>query len=355
MEDIQYKTLILRFSSVGDIVLSSLLVRALRQRLPTCRIDYVVKSEFAELVAHNPHISRVIPFPARGTFGDLRALRRSIRPSSYDLVIDIHDSLRSRYLSWGAREVVRINKRKFARWVLVHLKRNTYSRFGGAPSVALRYLEPLARWNVADDAKGLELFIPPSSFDTATRMLSDAGVAPVLPLVGVCPSAHHATKMWLPERFAEAAAHIAEEHGAGIVLLGSEDEHARCEGIRSSIKSRNPGLAVVNLAGRSSLLETAAIIDRCLLVLTNDTGLMHIASARKRKVVAIFGSTVREFGFFPFGTISAVAEVPALPCRPCTHIGRAECPEGHFRCMNDVQTSHVLDHARHIVAMDQPL
>ena len=346
MEDIQYKTLILRFSSIGDIVLSSLLVRTLRKRLPTCRIDFVVKSEFAELIAHNPHISRVIPFPAQGTFGDLVALRRSIKPSSYDLVIDIHDSLRSRFLSWGARQVVRINKRKLARFVLVHFKRNVYDLFKGAPSVALRYLEPLRQWQLQDDGQGLDLFLPPAAHDAAERALTDAGIPPTLPLIGVCPSAHHATKMWLAERFAEVAARISGDQHAGIVLLGAESERARCAEIASAVRSANPAITIANLAGRTSLLETAAVMDRCLLVLTNDTGLMHIAAARKRKVVAVFGSTVRQFGFFPFGTTAAVVEHPSLACRPCTHIGRSTCPEGHFRCMNDIPSSQVLEHAR---------
>jgi lipopolysaccharide heptosyltransferase II len=349
MEDTQYKTLILRFSSIGDIVLSSLLVRTLRLRLPTCTIDYVVKSEFADLVAHNPHISRVIPFPAGGNFGDLRSFRRRLDPSSYDLVIDIHDSLRSRYLSWGARRSVRINKRKLARFVLVHFKRNLYPFFGGTPSVALRYLEPLKPWQVVDDGKGLELFVPPAACDAAARALSGEGMTPATPLIGVCPSAHHATKMWLSDRFAKVAAKLAEEQTATVVLFGGNDERLRCEEIGSAIRSGNPRIKVANFAGRLSLLETAAVMDRCLLVVTNDTGLMHIAAARKRNVVALFGSTVKQFGFFPFGTTAAVAEVPDLTCRPCTHIGRSECPKGHFRCMNDLSSAHVLDLARGIL------
>jgi lipopolysaccharide heptosyltransferase II len=343
MEDTQYKTLILRFSSIGDIVLSSLLIRTLRQRLPASQIDYVVKAEFADLVAHNPHISRVITFPSGGAFGDLRSLRRDINPSSYDLVIDIHDSLRSRYLAWGAPHVVRINKRKLARFVLVHFRTDVYSLFGGSPSVALRYLEPLKRWKIVDDGKGLELFVPPAAHDVVAHALGDAGIPAAREIIGVCPSAHHATKMWLADRFAQVAVQLATEYGTAVALFGSKGEQARCEEIATAIRKANPYVIVANLAGRLSLLETAAAMDRCRLVLTNDTGLMHIAAARKRKMVALFGSTVRQFGFFPFGTAAVVAEVSGLDCRPCTHIGRATCPKKHFRCMNDLTSTHVLD------------
>ncbi len=350
MEDVLYKTLIIRFSSIGDIALSSLLVRALRHRFPSCHIDYVVKSEFADLVTHNPRISRVISFPGQGTFGDLRALRRRLQPSTYDLVIDIHDSLRSRYLCLGARRVVRLNKRKLARFLLVEFKIDLYRFFGGAPAVALRYLEPVSHRGVIDDGNGLELFVPPDAYQRAESALREAGIPAGRQLLGVCPAAKHENKIWGAARFADAALHLAREHHAPIVLFGAETDRGRCEHIAATIREAAPDVMVASLAGRLALLETAAAMDRCLLVLTNDSGLMHLAAARKRKVLAVFGPTVQQFGFFPFGTESMVVEHPSLPCRPCTHIGLPACPEGHFRCMEDIPSSRVVEAARHLLA-----
>ena len=350
MTDTLNKTLIIRFSSVGDIVLSSLLVRTFRSRFPDCQLDYVVKEEFADVVRHNPHLTNVIVFPRRGSFGDLQRLRRQLRRNDYDLVIDIHDSLRSRYLGHGAKRVVRVNKRKLARFTLVQLKLDLYETFGGSPSVALRYIEPVEQFGVQDDGEGLEYFYSAEEERRIEQKLGAPSFAVDEMFLGICPSAKHNTKMWSLERFAEVAAMLRSEYALPVILFGSEDERDRCEQIATRILATNPGFRVLNLAGRITLNETAAVMDRCALVVTNDSGLMHIAAARKRPVVAIFGSTVRQLGFFPFGTRSTVVENAALGCRPCTHIGRSACPKGHFRCMLDIPASDVIAAARSLLS-----
>jgi heptosyltransferase-2 len=336
------RALIIRFSSVGDIVLSSLLVRALRSRFPSSQIDFVVKEEFADLVRYNPYISSVIAFPRNGRFADLRHLRSRIARTAYDAIFDIHDSLRSRYLCAGAANVHRVNKRKLARFLLVKFKINAYARFGGAPSVALRYLETARSFGVADDGNGLDLF-----FDRKDAMNVEAVIGPDFPpderFIGVCPSAKHANKMWPAERFAEVGRDLSTTYRRPILLFGSDRERTRCEEIAARMGRVSPDLRVLNLAGRLSLSETAAAMDRCAVVVTNDSGLMHIAAARKRPVVAIFGPTVRELGFFPWGTRSIVLEREGLACRPCTSIGLPECPKKHFKCMNEITARHVLD------------
>jgi ADP-heptose:LPS heptosyltransferase len=156
--------------------------------------------------------------------------------------------------------------------------------------------------------------------------------------------------MWPEERFAETVTILAVQHGAGVLLFGAGDqEHAQCADIAEMIRRSAPHIPVVNLAGTTSLTETAAVMDRCSIVLGNDSGLMHIAAARKRKVVVIFGPTVRELGFFPFGTQSKVIENTLLDCRPCTHIGLPFCPKGHFKCMNEIPTQRVVDAATHLL------
>lgn len=349
MSDSLNKTLIIRFSSVGDIVLSSLLVRTLRHRFPQAQIDFLLKSEYAELVKHDPNISRTIEFPSGGSIRDLLRLRRTVRGERYDVIIDIHDSIRSRLLTLGARRVLRVNKRKIPRWVLVHTGKDVYPSFGGSPGVAERYLETARPLGVQDDGLGLELHVPGEAEERVRALLEEKGVPPGNRAIGICPSARHANKMWLKERFAEAAVELTRRFDAPVLLLGSAEDAPRCAEIAGIVKDASPGGCVVSLAGDLSLLESAAALDHCRVVITNDSGLMHMAAARKRKVVALFGPTVRQFGFFPFGTASRVIEHPALPCRPCTHIGRPDCPEGHFRCMRDLECGSVIEAATELL------
>jgi heptosyltransferase-2 len=345
MQGVLHKTLIIRLSSVGDVVLSSPLVRTLHGRFPDCQIDFLVKAEYADLVRFNPHVAHVIQFPGGGTLGDLVRLRRTVQASGYDLIIDIHDSIRSRYLSAGAARVTRVNKRKIARTLLVNFKLNLYDAFGGAPNVAARYCETLRAWGIEDDGRPPELFFPQEARETAERLLRAERVGPDVKCIGVCPSARHGNKIWPQERFAESAGHLAGQHGLPVLLFGGADEKAACAAIEALISASHPHTSVLNLAGRLSLLETGCAMDRCSVVLANDTGLMHIAEARGVPVVAVFGPTVREFGFFPRGAHATVVEHTGLSCRPCTHIGLPRCPLGHFRCMKEITAESVTDAA----------
>jgi heptosyltransferase-2 len=160
--------------------------------------------------------------------------------------------------------------------------------------------------------------------------------------IGLCPAAKHATKCWPQERFAELGVKLSEDANSQIFLFGGSEDKEKCITITHAINSvRGEGVAI-NLSGEFSLLESAVAMEACSLIVTNDTGLMHIACALKKKVVAIFGPTVGEFGFFPVGTDSVVVERKGLYCRPCSHIGLKTCPEKHFRCMNEIQVSDVL-------------
>jgi lipopolysaccharide heptosyltransferase II len=347
MVDTIRRTLIIRFSSVGDIILSSLLVRVLRKQFPASTIDFLVKQEYADLVRFNPAISRVVEFPSDGGIADLRRVRAQIHNAAYDLLIDIHDSLRSRYLCFGHSRIARVKKRKIARFLLVKAKWDVYGWFGGSPGVAERYLETVRSLDVNNDGNGLEVFFPETVTALAEKVLVEAGIQSPRALIGICPSARHNNKMWLKEGFAETAATLAREHGGAVLLFGSgKGEETRCREVKEMIEQQSQETPVLNLAGRLSLLETAAMMDRCSIIVTNDSGLMHLATARKRKVVAIFGPTARELGFFPYGTTSTVIENISLSCRPCTHIGLPLCPKGHFKCMNDIHASQVIDAAR---------
>jgi heptosyltransferase-2 len=335
------KTLVIRLSSIGDIVLASPLIRVFRKQFPSAQIDFLVRKEYAELVRNNKNLNHIYEFDTKTGFSGLRKLKNQLRSEQYDLVIDIHNSLRSRYLRWllGAGNVVVVHKRIFVRAMLILFKKNFYH---GVISVADRYIISVQKYGIKNDGKGLELFIPEEVRTHAQAQIKKAGCQDAATVIGFCPSARHATKCWPQERFEELGRKLATDVNAKILLFGGPEDKEKCLSIAQSINSFTREGNAVNLSGELSLLETAVAMETCNVIVTNDSGLMHIACAMKKKVVAIFGSTVREFGFFPVGTKNVIVERAGLYCRPCSHIGRSTCPEGHFRCMNEIQVEDVM-------------
>lgn len=333
------KILIVRFSSIGDIVLASPLIRALRAKFPQAQIDFLVKTEYADLVRFNHHLSSTIEL-SRPDVAALRHVHAVVRKERYDVILDIHNSLRSRAvrLLSGAKKTFVIDKQVLARFMLIHFKWNLYHE---VMPVAERYLKTATPLGVRNDGKGLEVFIPDETLFAVSSMMSKYRLDRSDAVIGIAPSARHFTKMWLQERFIEVAIETARNYNGRVLLFGGTEDVVRCATITERVNETLGRAAAVNLAGKLSLLETAAALDVCDVVLSNDTGIMHLAAARQRNVVAIFGPTVREFGFFPYGTHADVIEHPDLACRPCTHIGSQQCPQGHFRCMNDISAQRV--------------
>jgi lipopolysaccharide heptosyltransferase II len=337
------KILIIRFSSIGDIILASPLIRILRRAYPDALIDFLTKAEYTDLVRSNPYLSAVFDLKS-GDRAELRRIRQKIRSERYDAIFDIHNSLRSRYVRFGsgARKTFVVDKRIFHRFLLVNLRKNRYSAVVPVP---LRYLEAGKTLGLQDDGAGLDVFVMEEIASNVTSRLGRLDLGRFDHVVGLVPSARHFTKQWPMERFVEFGVKCVKDRKAGLLVFGGKEDAEYCGDIVHMINAETTGRAAESLAGSLSLQETAVAMDRCEIVVTNDTGLMHLAAARKRKVVAIFGSTVKEFGFFPFGTDHAVVERDGLECRPCSHVGLPHCPEGHFKCMRDISAAQVLEAA----------
>jgi lipopolysaccharide heptosyltransferase II len=334
------KILVIRFSSLGDILLATPLLRVLRKRFSAAQIDFLVKKEYADLVRYNSHLSSVIELE-RGDWRQLRLLGEYVRKQHYDCIIDLHDSLRSRYVRAVAfcrhRNVVK--KRLFARYALVHWKQNFYRDIVPVPD---RYLATVKRLDVADDGMGLEIVVPDEIRSSVRARLAKYHLERYERVIGFAPAARHFTKRWPANRFVECGVQLSKNARSKILVFGGKEDAEYCGDIVHMINTTTNSRIAENLAAEFTILETAAAMDACRLIISNDTGLMHLAAARKCKVVAIFGSTVREFGFFPYRTNSAVIEDTELKCRPCTHIGREECPAGHFRCMKNISAKDVV-------------
>lgn len=317
------KTLVIRFSSAGDIILTSLFVRALRKRFPDGEITFLTRRAFLPLVEHSPHIDRVVALDDPATLGRALALRKELLRENFDIVFDLHNSLRSRIVRFGlGKKRAVFRKPGLRKRLLVRFKINLLRPIVPIPE---RYLAVGEPYGLHNDGLGLELFT-----GAIQSPLPDELPAP---LIALAPGARHFTKRWPAERFAALGRLLLERHGGTILLLGGPDEIDTCREVEEAIAGTG---SVLNLAGRTTIPEAAAAIDRCAVVVGNDSALAHVAAARGVPVIAIFGSTVEEFGFAPYSEKAVIVRNSDLPCRPCTTIGRSECPLGHFRCMTEI-------------------
>lgn len=329
------KILIVRMSSIGDIVLTTPVIRALRLRFPDAQIDFLVKSQFASLPENNPNISNIIPFDSGSGFGGLLKLRNRLSAEKYDWLIDLHRSLRSRFLSafCGFKLKTTYKKQLFNRFMLIRFKKNFYKE---VKPVYMRYFEALEPFHIEYDGNGTEVFLLESDFSGFNSGIINEKT------VVLCPGAAHANKQWLHERFAQLAIELSLS-GCNVVLLGGKKEKRLCEQIKEISK-----VELHILAGETSLRQSAALLSKSAVVVANDSGMMHLAQAVKTPVVAIYGPTTRELGFFPFPEKSTVIE-KELSCRPCTFKGAESCPKGHFNCMKNIGSQEVADAIKMVV------
>ncbi len=338
------KILIIRLSSLGDVLLASPLLRQLREKFPTAQIDFLTRPEYSDLFRYNPHLTRVLLFDTTHSFGYLWHWRARIGREGYDTILDIHNSLRSNILTRvpGFRtRIYRIRKNQWIRFLLVRFKINLYLKFHRRIlPVWEKYMRTAFSLGVRDADGHLELFLSPESEKTAVEFfnhLPGAGWE-----IAVAPGARHFTKRWPEEFFSETITYLFREHGWRSLLLGSAAEVSTIE----NILARVPDGAAISVAGKFSILESAALIRRCRVLVSNDSGLMHVGNALGIPMVAIFGSTVRELGFYPERSAITILENAGLYCRPCSHIGRNECPEGHLRCLREIPPKLVVDAIR---------
>lgn len=331
------KVLIIRLSSIGDVLLTTPVIRILKKQYPSCQIDFVVKQEYEELLKYHPALRKIFLFDKKQGKAALRELKRDLKKENYDVVVDLHKNFRSVYLRTGigAKKVFKYKKYIFKRWLLVNFKVNLYRQI---IPVYQRYLNSLKEFKLEYDQEGLDLYFPPEMVHKMKERWNQQVKTKYRFLIGLAPGASFSTKRWTIEGYKEVAKYLIEELGAKILLFGSEADRTISDQIYTTAPDR-----ILNVAGELSLLETAALMNGCQIVITNDTGLMHIAAALKKKIVAIFGSTTAELGFFPAADQAIVVQNNDLNCRPCSHIGRHECPKKHLKCMTEIKAPKVIN------------
>jgi heptosyltransferase-2 len=332
------KILIIRLSSIGDIVLTSPVIRLLRESYPHAQIDFLVRKEYAELVKFDKNLSYVYQYDVKSGWKGLREMKAFLSKQGFDVIIDLHRNFRSAYLrniSPGP-SILKYNKNRILKFLLVKFKINLYSKYvGKALSVTRKYLAASKILGIPQNDLGLKLHIPKVT-RTKSEHLWSALEGENFRVI-VAPGARHFTKCWPAAYYAELTKKIYTRYNWRCIMLGSLDEIPLLREIRDLAGGEATDLA----AGNITLLEAAGIIEKAPIFVSNDSGLMHIAAAFRKPQIAIFGSTTQELGFFPLNKKAIVIENETLPCRPCSHLGRDSCPKGHFKCMVDIKPEDV--------------
>ncbi|HSW56582.1 MAG TPA: glycosyltransferase family 9 protein [Ignavibacteriaceae bacterium] len=320
------KILIIRLSSIGDILLTTPLIRSIKKKNPEVQIDFVLKEELFELMQDNPYLTNIYKY--KKIKSEKQELINSLIINDYELVIDLQNNLRSReIISQLHCKILRFKKNNFKKFLLVHFKIN---KLKDAPQIPVRYAEAAG---VQLDSEGLDFF---TTNEPGPKLKAGEKY------IGLCPGSKHFTKRWPKEYFIELGKRL-ESTGYKIVLFGGLEEVDLCFEMEKQIKNS------INLCN-TRISQVASDMKMCRAIYSNDSGLMHLASAVKVPVIAFFGSTVKEFGFYPYNAKSIQLEIENLSCRPCTHIGRKSCPKIHFKCMKELKPELAFNSLQNIMA-----
>jgi ADP-heptose:LPS heptosyltransferase len=310
------KFLVVRFSSIGDIVLTTPVVRCLKKQVPGAVIHYLTKKTFGSILEPNPYIDQL-----HFLKDDLSALIKQLQAEKFDALIDLHNNMRTirvkRSLNIQSFSFEKLNIEK---WLMTNFKWNRLPD----KHVVDRYMETVSSIGVKNDGGGLDYFIPAEQqikMESLPEKFRNG-------YIGLVTGAAHATKRIPVEKMKE----ICFSVDLPIVLLGGKEDSETGELLAAADPTR-----IYNGCGKFSLHQSASLVSQSRLIVTPDTGLMHIAAALKKPVIAVWGNTVPDFGMYPYYGDNVVPytnmEVPGLRCRPCSKIGYAVCPKKHFSCM----------------------
>ena len=313
------KFLIIRFSSIGDIVLTTPVIRCLKQQYPDAEVHYVTKKSYQSLLENNPYIDKVFTLEK-----SLNKLLTQLKSERYDYIIDLHNNLRTTILKLrlGVKSFS-FDKLNFQKWILVKFKKDIM------PNVHIvdRYMKTVASFGVVNDNKGLDYFIPQQDVISLDWLPKNFRSGYAVYAIG----GQHETKKLPLHKMIELCKTIQ----LPLVLIGGKEDSIISEQLLVISKNSQKDFPLIfDTCGKMNLNQSASIIQKSSIVYTHDTGMMHVATALKKRVVSIWGNTIPAFGMYPYQTEYKVIENKELNCRPCSKIGFEKCPLGHFKCMN---------------------
>lgn len=319
------KILIIRLSSIGDIVLTTPVVRCLKKQLPGCEIHYLVKEQFKPVIESNPYIDKIHVLTTEG----LKVLIPELKNISFDFIADLHKNIRSTLIKKKLKtRSASFNKLNFRKWQVVNLKINKL------PDIHIvdRYFEAVAPLGIKNDEKGLDYFLPSPEPDALAKLPPEFQNNYILLVTG----ARHFTKSIPVEKIVSFGKKINKP----LVLAGGPEDVKKGEEIAAIL-----GTKIYNACGKFSLNESAVLVKYAHKVITSDTGLMHIAAAFKKDILSMWGNTIPEFGMYPYlpGSGSVILENRNLKCRPCSKLGYEKCPKKHFKCMMELDEEKIIE------------
>jgi ADP-heptose:LPS heptosyltransferase len=318
------KILVIRFSSIGDIVLTTPVVRALKQQIPEVEMHYLTKKTNYSLLQNNKYIDKIHLLEDADLF-------HKLRKEKFDYIVDLHKNLRSFKIKLAlgvkSKSFQKLNLKKL---LLVKFKINNM------PNVHIvdRYLETASKLGVKNDNKGLDYFLQEEDYISSDALPLDFQGGYIAIVVG---SKHYTKQMPL-----ELLIRICKGIDKPIILLGDKTDFAKATQIEKEV-----GVKVFNGCGAYNINQSSAVIKNSLGVITADTGLMHIASALDKNIICLWGNTVMDFGMYPYRSENSQAEthnfeVKNLSCRPCSKLGYKQCPKKHFKCMNAQNVDEII-------------
>jgi ADP-heptose:LPS heptosyltransferase len=302
-------------------------IRCLKEQVEEAEIHFLTKKTFLPLVRANPYLDKIHVLD-----NNMHTLIQALRMENFDYIIDLHKNIRSLRVKSRLKIMsFTLDKINWAKFLMIRFKINRLPD----KHIVDRYMETVRLFDIKNDGKGLDYFIPPEE-EVSLSILPDAFQDGFVTLV---TGAQHGTKQMPVEKMIK----ICKELDLPVILLGGDRE----EMIGKEI-DRQSGDLVLNACGIYNINQSASLIRQSRVVITHDTGLMHIAAAFRKKILSVWGHTIPEFGMYPYmpDQASKIFETAGLPCRPCTKIGKKKCPKGHFRCMNDIDHTDIVRHAK---------
>ena len=320
------KVLIIRFSSIGDIVLTTPIIRAISKQIPHTEIHYLVKKEHKIVIESNPYIDQIYTYHKKDS-----EIIDLLKKEQYDFIIDLQKNRKTKAIvtQLGIKSFS-FHKLNFKKWLMVYFKINSLP----LKHIVDRYFEGIKELGVTNDQEGLDFFIPEEEkfdIDDLPAVFEDGFVAVTLGSI-------HGTKRIPSEKIIE----ISKILHKPVILLGGKDVSAEGEWTASNVNDR-----VFNFCGKLTLYQSASLIKNCSCLLACDTGLMHIGAALKVPIAVMWGNTVPEFGMYPYMPLHSELyrnfEITTLSCRPCSKLGYKKCPRNHFMCMMNLDTQEIAD------------
>ena len=316
------KVLIIRFSSIGDIILTTPVIRGLREQCPGVEIHYLTKEKYRQILEHHPFIDRLWTIRK-----DVSERREELQSERYDHVIDLHANFRSaRIRGWLDAPATTFRKLSFQKWLLATFHWNLLPD----EHVVDRYLEAARVLGVRGDQAGLDYFLGPGDSVDPQSLPSEFRAGYVAIVIG----GQHAGKLYPADRIAELCRLV----GKPVLLLGGPEDRKRGDGIVEAAGAR-----VHNACGLYTFNQSVSLLQQSSVVVTNDTGLMHAAAALQKRVISIWGATVPQFGMSPYrpGLDSQMLE-PSCDCRrPYSKLGNRVFYKRAYNCWDGLEPAVV--------------